>query len=77
MFEGEKEIASDKKDATGKPLPGTKVKVNQLSLNEIFLAERDVASASLRDKTLECLRLQVCLLAQVLEVRVGCTLQDR
>lgn len=28
LFEGEKEIASDKKDESGKPLPGVKVKVS-------------------------------------------------
>ena len=46
MFEAEKEVPSDKKDAAGKPLPPTKVKVSKLCLNEIFLAERDMASAS-------------------------------
>lgn len=45
LFEVEQEIA-DQKDAAGKPLPPLKLKTTRLCLNEVFLAEKDVASAS-------------------------------
>ncbi len=45
LFEAEQEV-TEKKDKDGHTTSTTKVNIARLCLNEVFLAERDVASAS-------------------------------